>query len=240
MGGAWLFALALAAPAAGATIANWPPTSFAGGFGEPVPFTSPNPIPYMGQTFTAPAGTLDSLRFVMQGRPPSLPNAGDTIFRLLVTEFTGPHDGQLFRPTTSCGGASGVCFESPDLVVPLGEGDHEFVVPLGGLALNAGQDYFFVFDAWVTRDGIGSQIAVGSASNPGIAGTARSNGVSSGDQSATRADHFAEFWNITVTGDIAYELSYTPVPEPASGALCAAGLVALAAARRLGRAKSTA
>jgi len=224
--------LALARPALGATLENWPPTGYTS-FGEPVPFQSPGTLPYVGQTFTAPDGTLDSIQLQFQARDPGISNVGDTVFHLLITEFTGTADGQLFHPITTCNGQPGVCFESGNLTVPLAisNTDVPMLIPLGGLALNPGQEYFFLVDAWVTRDGVASEAGIATRAFPGVDGEPRSNSITTLD-GGTREDHFAEFWNNTVTGDLAYVLNYTPVPEPATGALCALGLVALAVMKR--------
>jgi hypothetical protein len=222
----WLSALALlASPALGATFGNWPadPSTPIGGWGEPVPFVSPTAIPYVGQTFTAPAGTLDSLRVVLYGDPIQVGNQYDTIFHVLITEFTGTDDDQDFHPST-------VRFESGNLTLPLlTTGAQEFEIPLGGLALNAGQEYFLLFDAWVTRDNLGNEVAIGGLY--GGDGIGRSRGVT-GQESAGRQGHFDGYWNVTPGPNVAYLMTYTPVPEPSTGALCALGLAAIALARR--------
>ena len=224
---------ALAVPFTGAraaTFGNWPATTTAGGWGEPIGFVSPTAIPYLGQTFTAPTGTLDSLRIVLEGDPVQVGNNGDTIFHVLITEFSGTDNDQNFHPTTSCGGSPGACFESGNLTLPfLTTGQQEFVIPLGGLALNPGQKYFLLLDAWVTRDNIGNQIRVG-ATYDGT-GIPRSRGVT-GQEAAGRQPHFDGAWNVTPGPDLAYQISYTPVPEPGTGALCALGLAALTATKR--------
>src|SRR5262245_61633625 len=100
----WLLSIAvfaLASPAIADSIGNWPPTGYTS-FGEPVPFQSPGELPYVGQTFTAPDGTLDSIQLQFQSRDPNaFSNVGDTIFHLLITEFTGTAGGQLFHPLTT-------------------------------------------------------------------------------------------------------------------------------------------
>ena len=247
-----LVALVLLAPIGAAradTIANWPADwsadgTYQGGWGEPIPFVSPTPLPYFGQTFTAPDGTLDSLQLMFQARDPGISNVGDSIFHLVILEFAGDDAGQSFEPLLTCNslGLSDVCFESADLVVPLAlaNTDVPMVIPLDGLALNPGQEYFFLLDAWVTRDGVGSDIGIGTY-HPFVGnmpGSGRAMSVSSSETSATRQDHFYPFpdpeqprqWNNI--SDLAYVLSYTPVPEPATGALCALGLAAIALARR--------
>ena len=84
--------LALASPVLADTISNWPPTGYTS-FGEPVAFQSPGELPYVGQTFTAPDGALDSIQLQFQSRDPAISNVGDTVFHLLITEFTGTADG---------------------------------------------------------------------------------------------------------------------------------------------------
>lgn len=243
-------ALLTAAAANADTIANWPADwstqgTYQGGWGEPIPFTSPNPLPYFGQTFTAPDGTLDSLQLMFQARDPGISNVGDTHFHLVILEYAGDDAGQTFEPLLSCdslGIANGVCFESGDLVVPLAVTNTDFpmTIPLGGLALNPGQGYFFLLDAWVERDGVGSDIGIGSY-HPFVGnapGSGRAMSVSSLETSAERQDHFYPFfdpeqprqWNNI--NDLAYILSYTPVPEPGTAVLCAFGLATLATARR--------
>ena len=189
-----LLLVALASPALAATFGNWPADTTAGGWGEPVGFVSPTAIPYFGQTFVAPDGTLDSVRIVLEGDPVQVGNQGNTVFHVLITEFSGTNNGQLFHPTTSCGGSPGVCFESGNLTLPLlTNGQQEFLVPLG-VTLNAGQEYFLLLDAWVTRDGIGNQIRIGATwSGDGIG---RSRGVT-GQEEAGRQAHFDGAWNIT-------------------------------------------
>ena len=228
-----LIAALMAAPlsdARGETFGNWPVTTTAGGWGEPVGFVSPTAIPYLGQTFIAPNGSLDSVRILLEGDPIQVGNQGDTIFHVLITEFSGANNGQDFHPTTSCDGSPGVCFESANLTLPwLTTGQQEFLIPLGGLALNPGQEYFLLLDAWVTRNNIGNQIRVG-ATYDGT-GIGRSRGVT-GQESAGRQAHFDGYWNVTPGPDLAYQMTYTPVPEPSTAALCAIGLAMVAIARR--------
>ena len=63
----------------------------------------------------------------------------------LILEYTGNDDGPDLRtaPPAQLGIATGVCFESGDLrSLPLAIASSEFLIPLGGLALNPGQEYF--------------------------------------------------------------------------------------------------
>ena len=221
-----LFAALLIAPFSAAraeTFGNWPVTTTIGGWGEPIAFVSPTAIPYLVQTFVAPDGTLDSVRIVLEGDPIQVGNQGDTIFHVLITDFSGTNNDQDFHPST-------VRFESGDLTLPLlTTGQQEFLIPLGGLALSPGQEYFLLLDAWVTRNNIGNQIRIG-ATYDGI-GIGRSRGVT-GQESAGRQAHFDGYWNVTAGPDLAYQMTYTPVPEPSTAALVALGLIALVLRRR--------
>jgi hypothetical protein len=136
----------------------YPAAAFQGGFGERVTGVANN-TSYFAQSFVAPNGTLDELRFVLAPQSPALDNAGDNVFHLLLTETAGGTElgtPELIRPAA-------VVFESADLSLPLLGPQTEFSVLLGGLSLTPGATYAWVLDAFVAADSVPGKSSVGEA-----------------------------------------------------------------------------
>lgn len=224
-------AIALVAPIArGASIDVYPAAAFQGGFGERVTGVANN-TSYFAQSFVAPNGTLDELRFVLAPQSPAPDNAGDNVFRLLITETVGGTEisnPELIRPAA-------VVYESIDLTLPLAGPQTEFSVLLGGLSLTPGATYAWVLDAFVAADSVPGKSSVGEAccDDPYADGHFFFLNLTDGSGS-TRAEHFDRVWNDFPDQDLAFRLFYTPIPEPGTGALFALGLAALARASRTG------
>ena len=123
-------------------------------------------------------------------------------------------------------------FESGDLSLPLLGPQTEFSVLLGGLSLTPGATYAWVLDAFVTADGVPGKSSVGEAccDDPYADGHFFFLNLTDGSGS-TRAEHFDLVWNDFPDQDLAFQLFYTPIPEPGTGSAMRVGIAALAFAR---------
>jgi len=237
-------AVVVAAPGAGraSTITTGPVETYAGGFGERV---SPiaNNTSYVAQSFIAPSGLLTQLSFELQSQAAGLDNAQDNSFHLLITETAG--GTEALDPESIYPAA--VVFESGDLTMPfdgVGGASQLFTVNLGLLDLVDGATYAFVLDAFVSppADGVPGKSAVGiRAHDVDPTDLTSYNGghlfslnLTDATAAMTRAQQFNQplAWNDTPDHDIAFSLTFDPVPEPGTSVLLATGLVILAARRR--------
>ena len=235
-------AAVLAATGAGraSTITTGPVETYAGGFGERV---SPiaNNTSYVAQSFIAPTGFLTQLSFELQSQSPGVDNVDDNTFHLLITETAGGTEALLpesIYPTN-------VVFESGDLNMPLSGGTQLFTVNLGVLDLLDGATYAFILDAFVSppANGLPGKSAVGiRAHDVDPTDLTSYNGghlfslnLTDATAAMTRAQQFNQplAWNDTVDHDIAFTLTFDPIPEPGSFALLATGLAILAARRKV-------
>jgi hypothetical protein len=205
-----------------------PPETYIGGFGERVAAVANN-TSYVAQGFVAPAASaLDTVEFVLQQQSPSLDNAADNVFHLLITTAVG--GTELGSPTLIRPGA--VLFESGDLTMPLTGGTQSFPVNIGGLPLVDGATYAFVLDAFVTANNLPGKSAVGAvAHDTDPLDTTSYNGghlfslnLTDAQLSQTRAQHFTADWNDTVDHDIAFRAVFSAVPEPGTGVLVGLGV----------------
>jgi hypothetical protein len=155
-------------------IDNFPNEKFFSGIGEPF-------SPYFAQTFEALPGVAIDLAIELAGGS----GADDMDFNLLITEVTG--SGLNFHPTTVLYESSTITFSSsaPATVVH---------IPLPNLALEAGNTYAFILDAFVTRDGTYGTALV-ATNGTYLNGAFYFNQGFDGD---SRAEHFAGQWNFSV------------------------------------------
>jgi hypothetical protein len=164
---------------------------------------------YIGQTFHTPSG------------PPIL--AGD------LTVFLKSRLGVPFRLliVDAMPGSSPVnlCFESTTANVQASLDLKPYTIALGGLLLQPDTDYAWILDYFSVGDPNNQFVStsIGLASNPEDMGQGNypdgyafefSNGAFFPE--GTRQDHFeSNNWFVPINKDFAFQLNYTPVPEPA-------------------------
>ena len=110
-----------------------------------------------------------------------------------------------------------VLFESETLNVPLfplRPTPDEFVVDLGELLLQPERDYAWIVDHFVVGNAM-AFVSMGTGLGNYLNGTAFSFPNGPFFPAGTRADHFASNnWFIQADRDFAFQLAFTPVPEP--------------------------
>lgn len=143
-------ALSLALPglAHSATIDHYPRDAGIGytGFGE----VTDQPTTYFfGQTFIAPGGNALDLTFDMYNRD-SYPN--EVNFTVLLAKMGDTPGG--VTPTE-------ILYESNLQSAAVNDGWTTFTVGLGDTPLTSGQAYAFIFDSFITRDGLNDRAGIG-------------------------------------------------------------------------------
>ena len=203
----FLFAVAGPGRIHAAVIDNFPEETFLSSLGEPF-------SPYFAQTFTALPGVANDLAVLLAGYS----GPDDVDFHLLITEVTG--SGLDFHPTT-------VLFESPGITFSSSAPATVIHIPLPNLSLVPGNTYAFIFDAFVTRDGLDGTARV--ATNGTYAdGAFYFNQGFGGD---TRDEHFADQWFFAEAiytppyHDLAFQMNF--IPAPAAAWLFGSGLLVM-------------
>ena len=172
---------------------------------------------YRGQTFRLPSGPAVLANDLTVFMGPQTHSGAR--FRLLITEvdtFEGLH------PTD-------VIFESETVNVQFSFNSKSYDVELGGLLLQPEHDYAWIMDYFAVRNPSDDPIdrvnmSVGLGSYPSDMGQGNyPDGVAfsffNGPfyPSGTRQDHFASNnWGVQENRDFAFQLDFTPIPEPAS------------------------
>lgn len=178
---------------------------------------------YRGETFRLPSGPAALANSLTVFVGPTADVSAN--FHVLVTDV---NTSTGFHPTN-------VIFESGTFnvpIFPLRSTPDKFVVDLGGLFLQPNHDYAWILDYFVVRDPT-AFVSMGTGLGSYPDGTAFSFPNGPFFPGGTRQDHFASNnWFVQQDQDFAFQLSFTPVPEPATLLLFGLGLSGLLFVRR--------
>ena len=193
--------LALAGPATAATYSTLPTTELVDGFGANVPDT----VPYVGQVFTAPGGSLQSWTVRLEA-------SGTGNFRFLIQSW----DATNQVPTGSA------LFTSSDIAGVTG-GETSYQISGLNLALASGSSFI----AYITTVGAASPLGMGKIA---VSDTASALG---GQAYYWDGDNLT--WLTLVSYQLSFTAVFsdqaTPVPAPGGLGLFGLALVGVAAAR---------